>query len=164
MIATGLRLRDRHPVVYVLALALLGALLALLAVEALAAVSSLLGLTALHDVGVNTGPVAAIGGAAAGVGAGAGGGGPPTALNPRWDPVAKRWDYGPEPYGPPRSASPVSSTPLSRIDRAAQLIETAGDYASCLMWGCSDRDMDWILSGGHLSDGEGSPGNAGGKA
>ncbi len=115
MIATGLRLRDRHPVVFALAVAFLGALVVLLAVEALATLASLLGLTALHDVGVNTGPVAAIGGAAGGVGAGAGGGGPapeppppPLPFSGTWDPASHKWQYGREPDGPPRPPAQVT--------------------------------------------------------
>jgi len=61
-----------HPFDSVFVAVPLGAFLALLAVNALAVVAGLLGMTAIHDilrdVGVNAGPLAAGGGAGAGVG------------------------------------------------------------------------------------------------
>jgi hypothetical protein len=68
--------RSRSPLLQVLAMACIGAAIALIATQVVADLAAFLGLNGLHDVGVNTGPLAVVGGGAAGMGGAGTGTGP----------------------------------------------------------------------------------------
>lgn len=68
--------RPRSAILRVIAMAVIGAAIALVATEVAANLAAFLGMSGLHDVGVNTGPLAAVGGGAAGMGGAGTGAGP----------------------------------------------------------------------------------------
>jgi hypothetical protein len=86
--------RPRSTIFRVIAMAVLGGVIALVATELVATVAAVLGMNALHDVGVNTGPLAAVGGGAAGLGgAGTGTGPDPAGASGTTDPGAGAGKY-----------------------------------------------------------------------
>jgi hypothetical protein len=68
--------RPHSAILRVLAMAIIGAAIALVVTEVVANLAAFLGMSGLHDVGVNTGPLAAVGGGAAGMGGAGTGTGP----------------------------------------------------------------------------------------
>lgn len=126
MTAQTLLVRDRHRVVHVLAIAIAAALLAYVAVEALAALANMLGLMVLHDVGVNTGPLAAAGGAAAGAGAGGAGSDRSSALPEPPPPPLPSYEGGPPEQRPYRDPN-LQAIPLPTLwSQALDWLSTAG--------------------------------------
>lgn len=86
--------RPRSAILRVLAMAIVGAAIALVATEVVANLAAFLGMSGLHDVGVNTGPLAAVGGGAAGMGgAGTGTGPDPAGGSGTTDPGAGASKY-----------------------------------------------------------------------